>query len=627
MSINTRVFSRFFNKSLIYLIVNEIWYFDSNMNNKSVINFGLLYLFILGVIIQTSNGFQSENVVRGNAPNYSIGMNAGNAITSSDRTASPVIRTKTFSIKNWGTSTSSTYLATGVVSSSLDNVGTQLTLNNFVASTGQVRGNSSADLNFMMFNTIALPGAITGITLKVTGGTLTGTSSTRNLLYLGTTSQENVTSGTATNINELGSSGLSSMSWTVSASNQYTFFKVYHIQTSLTVEADAADAVTITYEDYSLSKSYKTVSMQYKNVFPLSAQHVQLGATLSGNTGRIYNDGTTQITSITSVLAIFTFSTASGGSLTLTTGSSGEPTTNAVTLSNNVEQMIAGNPYFLMIKNTGTNNVYLESLTINYSCIPASVGSSSVASSSAPVSSAHVSSAYTYTGYYASIQGVSDANLKTTLTSTLRSILNVSNLLPSNVTYGNARTAIPQFDQDPNNSNNVILVYSQTSVTGLWDGGGTWNREHVFPQSLMNVSTGNDDRHKGADYHNLKPENPSVNSSRGNKYFAETTTSTSYAPPSVVRGDVARILFYMVTMWPELSLVDVVSGDPAIYTIGQLSLFVKWHLEDPVDAFEDNRNEVIYGLQGNRNPFVDHEELVCRIWGPSNVSTQGYCAA
>jgi endonuclease I len=143
----------------------------------------------------------------------------------------------------------------------------------------------------------------------------------------------------------------------------------------------------------------------------------------------------------------------------------------------------------------------------------------------------------------------------------------------------------------------------------------------------MDVETDNASRHKGADYHNLKPESPSVNTSRGNKYFAETTTTTSFAPPSVVRGDIARILFYMVTMWPELSLVDVVSGDPAIYTIGQLSLFVKWHLEDPVDAFEDNRNEVIYGLQGNRNPFVDHEELVCRIWGTSNVSTQGYCAA
>ena len=598
------------------------------MKYKNHFNSLLLSLTIFGVLIQTTFSIQFKSIVRGNSPIYNINLNSSISINNSDRIASPVIRSKTFSAKNWGGSSSSTYLATGVVSGSLDNVGTLLTLNNFIASTGQVRGNqSTAGDNFLMFNSVALPGAITGITLKVTGGTLTGTSSTRNLLYLGSTSQENVTSGTTTNINELGSSGLSSMSWSVNASNQYTFFKVYHIQTSGTAVADAVDAVTITYEDYSLSKSYKTVNMQYKNVFPLASHHVQLGATLSGETGRIYNDGTTQITSITSVLAVFSFSTASGGSLTLTTGASGEPTTNAVTLTTNVEQMIAGNPYFLMIKNTGTNNVYLDSLTINYSCIPASGGSSSVASSSAPVSSVPVSSAYTYTGYYASIQGVIDANLKTTLTSTLRSILNASNLLPTDVNYGNARTAIPQFDKDPNNSNNVILVYSQTSVTGLWDGGVTWNREHVFPQSLMDVSTDNTSRHKGADYHNLKPESPSVNSSRGNKYFAEATTATSYAPPSVVRGDIARILFYMVTMWPELSLVDVVSGDPAVYTIGQLSLFVKWHLEDPVDAFEDNRNEVIYGLQGNRNPFVDHEELVCRIWGPSNVSTQGYCAA
>lgn len=599
------------------------------MNKKGFVNFGLLYLLILGVIIQTSNGFQSENVVRGNTPNYSIDLNASNAITSANRTASTLIRTKTFSVMDWGGSTGSTYPATGSVSSSLDNVGANLTLSNFIASTGQVRGNdsSNANNNFMMFNTIALPGAITGITLKVTGGTLTGTSSTRNLLYLGSTSQENVTSGTATNINELGSSGLNSMSWTVNASNQYTFFKVYHIQTSGTVKADAADAITITYEDYSLSRTQKTVSFQYKNVFPIASNHVQLGATLSGETGSIFNDGTTQITSITSILAVFTFSTASGGALTLTTGSAGEPTTNSVTLSSNVEQIISGNPYFFMIKNTGTNNVYLETLTINYSCIPASGSSSSSVSSSTPVSSVPVSSAYTYTGYYASIQGVSDVNLKSSLTSILRSILNVSDLLPSSVTYGNARTAIPQYDQDPNNSNNVILVYSQTSVTGLWDGGTTWNREHVYPQSLMGVSTDNTDRHKGADYHNLKPETPSENSSRGNKYFAESTTTTSYAPPPVVRGDIARILFYMVTMWPELSLVDVVSGDPATYTIGQLTLFVKWHLDDPVDAFESNRNEVIYGLQGNRNPYVDHEELVCRIWGNTNLSTQGYCAA
>jgi endonuclease I len=597
------------------------------MQVKKLLVANLILISIFGMMVTLSSS--SLSPLLGTTTDYQIQANAANAITTMDRNPSPTIRTKSFSVKNWGGLGTTSYVATGSVTSTLQDVGTNLTLNNFVASTGQVRGNNSAANNFLMFNTIAIPGAITGITLKVTGGTITGTDATKNLLFLGTTSQANVTSGSATNINEQGNSGLSSISWTISATSQFTFFKIYHLETSGSAIAGATDAVTITYEDYSISKSYKTVSMQYKNVFPFASNHVQLGATLSEETGRIYNDSSTQITSITSIVAVFTFSTGTGGMLTLTTGASGEPTTNAVILTTNVEQVIAGNPYFFMIKNTGTNNVYLESLTINYSCIPVNGGSSSEASSSAPVSSVPVSSAYAYTGYYASIQGVSDANLKTTLTSTLRSILNVSNLLPSNVNYGNARTAIPQFDQDPNpnNSNNVILVYSQTSVTGLWDGGVTWNREHVFPQSLMGVDTDNNDRHKGADFHNLKPESPSVNTSRGNKYFAETTTTASYAPPFVVRGDIARILFYMVTMWPELSLVDVVSGDPAIYTIGQLSLFVKWHLEDPVDAFEDNRNEVIYGLQGNRNPFVDHEELVCRIWGPSNVSTQGYCAA
>jgi endonuclease I len=196
------------------------------------------------------------------------------------------------------------------------------------------------------------------------------------------------------------------------------------------------------------------------------------------------------------------------------------------------------------------------------------------------------------------------------------------------VTYGNARYAIDDYDQDPNNPNNVLLVYSQNSVSGVWDDGLTWNREHVFPQSLMGVETVNSSRHKGADYHNLKPENPSINSSRGNKYFAESTTTTSFAPPVSVRGDIARILFYMVTMWPELSLVDVVgTEEPSIYQMAQFSLLVKWHTEDPVDNFEARRNDVIYNLQGNRNPYVDHPVLVCRIWGDANPTTQTYCPA
>ena len=271
----------------------------------------------------------------------------------------------------------------------------------------------------------------------------------------------------------------------------------------------------------------------------------------------------------------------------------------------------------------GSGSIGLFELILYYT--ESTPETSSSESSSFVASTSTSTPNYTYEGYYASINGLADAEVQSGLTSIVRSILDGSNLLPTNITYGDARYDIPLFDTDPNNSNNVILVYSQTSVSGTWDGGTTWNREHVFPQSLMGVETSNSSRHKGADYHNLKPESPSVNSSRGNKYFSNTTTTTTYAPPDEVKGDIARILFYMVTMWPELSLVDIASGDPDIYTMGQLSLLVQWHFDDPVNDFELNRNNVIYSLQGNRNPYVDHEELVCRVWKNSSASTQSLC--
>jgi endonuclease I len=278
-----------------------------------------------------------------------------------------------------------------------------------------------------------------------------------------------------------------------------------------------------------------------------------------------------------------------------------------------------------MSSSTATSSA--QSLSPSSSSSQSSVASSTSSTTSSSESQS-TSNQPVYQGYYQAINGVSDVQLKPTLTSILRSVLTSSGLLPSSITYGNARYDIPLYDQDPSNPNQVILVYSRASVSSTWDAGSTWNREHVFPQSLLGVSTENSSRHKGADYHNLKPENPSVNSSRGNKYFAETTTSVSYAPPNVVRGDVARILFYMVTMWPELSLVDVTgSNSPSTFQMAQLTFLVKWHLDDPVDSFEQRRNDVIYGLQGNRNPFVDHEELVCKIWGSSNPNTQVYCAA
>jgi len=238
-------------------------------------------------------------------------------------------------------------------------------------------------------------------------------------------------------------------------------------------------------------------------------------------------------------------------------------------------------------------------------------------SSSVPVSSSPDSSSQTdYGPYYGDLNNVADSELKTTL----RTIISVMTL----VSYGDARYILDETDADPANSANLIVVYRGTSVSGVWDDGVTWNREHVWPQSLLNVSVSNTSKNVGSDLHNLKPANPSENSSRGNKYFDYMTSTVAYAPRDAVKGDIARILFYMETRYSNLTLI---SATPTTYQMALLDSLVEWNKIDPVDDFERNRNEVIFGYQANRNPYIDYPELVCRIWGDVSTRTRNSCNA
>ena len=207
------------------------------------------------------------------------------------------------------------------------------------------------------------------------------------------------------------------------------------------------------------------------------------------------------------------------------------------------------------------------------------------------------------TEYYATATGLNGEALLLEL----RSIIQTG-FTP--VSYGDARYILDETDQDPDNPNNLIVVYLGLSVPKEWDDGKTWNREHVWPQSLLGVTTYNTSKHVGADLHNLKPANPNENSSRGNRYFDLTTGGGSYAPRPEVRGDVARILFYMIVMYDYLSLINTV---PTTYQMAMLDVLIQWHYEDPVDAFEINRNNVIFSYQQNRNPFIDFPEFVGMI--------------
>lgn len=185
------------------------------------------------------------------------------------------------------------------------------------------------------------------------------------------------------------------------------------------------------------------------------------------------------------------------------------------------------------------------------------------------------------------------------------------------VNYGDSRYILDETDADPEISGNLILVYLGLSVSGEWDSGITWNREHVWPQSLLNVDVSNSTISVGSDLHNLKPADPNENSSRGNDYYDDQSGTGAYEPRDVVKGDLARILFYMTVMYNYLELTN---GVPQVYQMGKLDVLLNWHQSDPVDDFERNRNEVIYSYQNNRNPFIDHPEFVEKIWNTTSIT-------
>jgi len=204
--------------------------------------------------------------------------------------------------------------------------------------------------------------------------------------------------------------------------------------------------------------------------------------------------------------------------------------------------------------------------------------------------------------YYDDAEGLSGVNLEVALRGIISDYTYVS--------YDAARYILDETDADPNQSGNVILVYTQYSVTGEWYCPTTadcnWNREHVWPQSLLDYDTT-----MSADLHNLKPADSGENSSRSNKYYDWVTSSSTYEPPDDVKGDIARILFYMMVRYEILDLVDTV---PSTYEMALLSVLLEWHELDPVDDFESNRNDVIYSYQNNRNPFIDYEHFAELIW-------------
>ena len=234
-------------------------------------------------------------------------------------------------------------------------------------------------------------------------------------------------------------------------------------------------------------------------------------------------------------------------------------------------------------------------------------------------------------GYY------DEVNISLTDASFRKNLSEVINKGFVHKTYKEAYDIIAESDEDPNDSSRCICLYSGRSISKTDHSPSTgFNREHTWAKShgFKNDSSSN----PYCDCHHLRVTGMTINSTRSNSDFYEFKEGESYKvidgckytpslfePRDEVKGDVARIMFYMATMYGfdglyNLTLTNDTTTKPNDHgngKFGNLDTLVKWSIEDPVSQTEIYRNNVVYSYQKNRNPYIDHPEYVAYAYPES----------
>lgn len=234
-------------------------------------------------------------------------------------------------------------------------------------------------------------------------------------------------------------------------------------------------------------------------------------------------------------------------------------------------------------------------------------------------------------GYYTSLNGKKDAELKTACYNIIRNLTSVSS-------YSNLPQYFKVTDVYPN-SNRWWDMYSDIplyapSFSGL-------NREHSFPKSWWGGLT---DVKAYTDLNHLYPSEAKANMAKSNYplgtvdrtsavQFDNGITTVGYAvtgqgggaryvfePDDEYKGDFARTYFYMVTCyqdytWAQQYMYMVQQNTYPTLKDWAVQLLLQWSRQDPVSQKEIDRNEAVYQFQNNRNPFIDFPQLAEYIWG------------
>ena len=244
--------------------------------------------------------------------------------------------------------------------------------------------------------------------------------------------------------------------------------------------------------------------------------------------------------------------------------------------------------------------------------------------------------------YYQAADGKKGAALKTALCG----IINPH----TQRTYANLWTDFQTTDKKENGkvwdmySNKRDFTFGTDQAGNYSSEGDKYNREHSFPKSWFN-----DEYPMYTDLFHLYPTDGYVNNRRGNYPFGETNgetyksannfsklgsctypgyTGIVFEPNDEYKGDFARTYFYMLTCYETykngngqtkyITSWNCPMLDGKTYpgfSDWALEMLLKWATNDPVSDKEKNRNKAVYGIQHNRNPFIDYPGLEQYIWG------------
>ena len=237
-------------------------------------------------------------------------------------------------------------------------------------------------------------------------------------------------------------------------------------------------------------------------------------------------------------------------------------------------------------------------------------------------------------GYYTNAQGKSDQALKMALHKIIKGHTKRS--------YDNLWS---DFKKTDCNGTIIIDRYSTTQYTWQSDQcgqynsvGDCYNREHSIPNSWWG-GLSSDTAY--TDLHHMFPVDGWVNAERGNYPFGDCANGTPkgtgkrgtctfsgyngivFEVADEYKGDFARVYFYFATRYmTRMSAYTSGTGSVVFTSSSYLGLttwainqLLEWHRNDPVSTLETTRNDNVYSIQRNRNPFVDYPELVEYIWG------------